>query len=562
MMRCLRVVPGQGARPPASAWVAALAAGCLALWLVVLLAAHDARARVERTATALRDNLELALADTLGIAHQDHALAGVPCRGVARQLREQGAYTAYVLDVELVARGMRYCSAVRGEMALPLDELLPWRPGLQYRLAAAGPGKGTALAVFSGTAPGQGVLVWVDGRYLADMVQSAGRLGFADIGIEVAGTRFMLGASKAAGADGADEAPGHGEAAGVPALVPRDTVWQGGDGIVDVRQLAGHPIAVVAGAPRSMIFHEGLKYLLLPPLAALLAALAACAWQSRRAARRSFAAELRRGLRQGEFVPYYQPLVDLESGLCTGVEVLARWQHPRRGLLEPDAFIPAIERQRLAVALTLCLIPQVLRDFAALAPVPAFHIAFNITAEHFDDAGFWADDSALFALLQANVTPVLEITERDAVSLAEPQRSAIQRAKARGIKLAVDDFGTGYCGLAYFKRFEVDFLKLDRLFVQAEPGDKVSGQIVDATLSFAYALDLAVVAEGIESEPQRALLAAKGVRLGQGYLFARPMTAAALREWLPARLEPAPPAPSSWRVHKPHDPAREVPLGA
>ncbi|WP_454724306.1 MULTISPECIES: EAL domain-containing protein [Cupriavidus] len=552
MMRCLRVVRGQGGAPPLAV-VAALLAASLTLWLALLLAAHDARARVERTATALRDNLELALADTLGIAHQDRALAGAPCRGVARQLQEQGAYTAYVFDVELVARGMRYCSAVRGDTALPLDELLPWRPGLQYRLAGAGPGKGTALAVFSGTAPGYGVLVWVDGRYLADMVQSAGRLGFPDLGIEVAGTRFML---------GADRAPGQGEAPGVPTLVPRDTVWQGTDGIVAVRQLAGHPIAVIASAPRSVILHEALKYLLLPPLAALLAALAACAWQSRRIARRSFAAELRRGLRLGEFVPYYQPLVDLESGLCTGVEVLARWQHPQRGLLAPDAFIPTIERQRLAVALTLCLIPQVLRDFAALAPVPAFHVALNITAEHFDDPGFWADDSALFALLQANVTPVLEITERDAVSLAEPQRSAIQRAKARGIKLAVDDFGTGYCGLAYFKRFEVDFLKLDRLFVQAEPGDKVSGQIVDATLSFAHALDLVVVAEGIESEPQRALLAAKGVRLGQGYLFARPMTAAALREWLPARLEPAPPAPSSWRIHKPYDPAREAPLDA
>ncbi|WP_420997497.1 EAL domain-containing protein [Cupriavidus sp. 30B13] len=546
MMRCWREMPGQdGARPLAPS--AALLGVCLALWLVLLMAAHDARARVERTSTALRDNLELALADTLGIAHQDRALAGAPCRGVARQLQEQGAYTAYVFDVELVARGMRYCSAVRGDIALPLDDLLPWRPGLQYRLAPAGPGKGTALAVFSGTTPGHGVLVWVDGRYLADMVQSAGRLGFPDIGLEVAGARFMLAA---------------GGAPGVPALIPRDTVWHGTGGIVDVRQLAGHPIAVIASAPRSVILHEGLKYLLLPPLAGLLAALAACAWQSRRAARRSFAAELRRGLRQGEFVPYYQPLVDLDSGLCMGVEVLARWHHPRRGLLAPEAFIPAIERQRLAVALTRCLIPQVLREFASLTLAPAFHIALNITAEHFDDAAFWADDSALFALLQANVTPVLEITERDAVTLAEHQRSAIQRAKARGIKLAVDDFGTGYCGLAYFKRFEVDFLKLDRLFVQAEPGDKVSEQIVEATLSFAQALDLAVVAEGIECERQRASLADKGVRLGQGYLFARPMTMDALREWLPSRLEPLPPAPPvpSWRSHKPHDPSREAVL--
>ncbi len=502
-----------------AAVLAALFAGGLMLWLIALLAAHDARARVERMSLAVRDNLELALADTLGIAYQDRALVGAPCRSVARQLQEQGAYTAYVRDVVLVARGMRYCSAVQGDIVLPLGELMHWQPGLQYRLAKPYHGGATALAVFLGTSPGNGVMVWVEGRYLVDMVQSAGKLGLPDIEIDVGGTRFMPNALDAAG-DGAG--------AGVIAGEQR--------GIVDIRQLAGHPITVIASAPRTLALQESLKYLALPPLVAGLAALAMFALHSRRAARRSFAAELQRGLRNGEFVPYYQPLVDLESGLCAGVEVLARWEHPQRGLLGPEQFIPAMEQQHLAVALTQHLIPRVLRDLGPLALPPAFHLAFNITNAHFDDAGFWAGDSPLFALLQANVTPVLEITERDAVSLVEPQRSAIQRAKARGIKLAVDDFGTGYCGLAYFKQFEVDFLKLDRIFVQADPADNVSSRIVDATINFAHALDLAVVAEGIECEGQRALLAAKGVRLGQGYHFAPPMTLAALRGWLPARL--------------------------
>ncbi|WP_100227875.1 EAL domain-containing protein [Cupriavidus basilensis] len=510
--------------------MAALLAAILALWLIALLAAHDARERVARMSSAVRDTLELALADTLGIIHQNRAVAGAPCRNVARQLQEQGAYTAYIRDVVLVARGLRYCSAARGEIAAPLGELLNWQPGLQYQLAKPQLGSGTALAVFFGTVPGSGVLVWVEGRYLADMVQSAGKLGFPDIEIEVAGTRFMLN-----GGEG-------GEPAGAPSLVRRDAAGQGAHGIVDIRPLAGHPIAVIASAPYSLVLHESLKYLVLPPLAAGIAALVVLGLHSRRAARRSFAAELQRGLRNGEFVPYYQPVVDLESGLCAGVEVLARWEHPRRGLLEPELFIPGIEQQHLAVALTLLLIPHVLRDLEPLALPPAFHLAFNVTNEHFDDAGFWAEDSPLFALLRANVTPVLEITERDAVSLAEHQRSAIQRAKARGIKLAVDDFGTGYCGLAYFKQFDVDFLKLDRIFVQADPGDKVSGQIVDVTINFAHALDLTVVAEGIECEAQRALLAGKGVRLGQGYHFARPMTRAGLREWLPAHLERGAPA--------------------
>ncbi|MGO4152990.1 EAL domain-containing protein [Cupriavidus sp. YAF13] len=535
MKRCLREEAGRaGARRPAV--LAALLATGLALWLSAMLAAHDARERVERMSSAVRDNLELALADTLDIAYRDRALAGAPCRGVARQLQEQVAYTAYIRDVVLVARGMRYCSAVRGEIATPLGELLNWRPGLQYHLAKPHRGSSMALAVFLGTVPGSGVLVWVEGRYLADMVQSAGKLGFPGIEIEVAGTRFML--SGGAG----DEMGDAGEPAVAPTLVRRDDAGQGAHGIVDIRPLAGHPITVIASAPHGLVLQKCLKYMVLPPLAAGIAALVVLGLHSRRAARRSVAADMQRGLRNGEFVPYYQPLVDLESGLCAGVEVLARWAHPRRGLLEAEHFIPAIEQQHLAVALTLNLIPRVLRDLESLALPPAFHLAFNVTSEHFDDAGFWAEDSPLFALLRANVTPVLEITERDAVSLVEHQRSAIQRAKARGIKLAVDDFGTGYCGLAYFKQFEVDFLKLDRIFVQADPGDKVSGQIVDVTINFAHALDLAVVAEGIECEAQRAWLAGKGVRLGQGYHFARPLTRAGLCEWLPAHLERGTPA--------------------
>ncbi|MGT2489907.1 EAL domain-containing protein [Cupriavidus basilensis] len=181
---------------------------------------------------------------------------------------------------------------------------------------------------------------------------------------------------------------------------------------------------------------------------------------------------------------------------------------------------------------------------------PAFHLAFNITSEHFDDVGFWADDAPLFALLRANITPVLEITERDAVSLVEHQRSAIQRAKARGIKLAVDDFGTGYCGLAYFKQFEVDFLKLDRIFVQADQDDKVSGQIVDVTLNFAHALDLAVVAEGIECEAQRAQWPARACAWGEGYSL-RAADDAGCRcatgvPGAPRNASPPPPRPA-WR---------------
>lgn len=151
-----------------------------------------------------------------------------------------------------------------------------------------------------------------------------------------------------------------------------------------------------------------------------------------RTLRKSSATDVRRGLRNGEFIPYYQPVIDLELGACLGVEVLTRWQHPRRGLLEPGAFISVIEQRRMAVALTRTLIPQVVRDLSQLTLPPTFHVAFNVTGEHFADRAFWADDSPVFDLLSANVTPLLEInrTQCDCAERAPAQRS--QACKGAG----------------------------------------------------------------------------------------------------------------------------------
>ncbi|WP_051974599.1 EAL domain-containing protein [Cupriavidus necator] len=124
--------------------------------------------------------------------------------------------------------------------------------------------------------------------------------------------------------------------------------------------------------------------------------------------------------------------------------------------------------------------------------------------------------------------------------LSEPQRSEVKRAKARGLKLAIDDFGTGYCSLAYFKTFDLDVIKLDQSYVQAGSGDRVSTKVIDVIVEFARALDLTVIAEGVETEDQRARLITKGIRLAQGYLFGRPMALSSLRPWLGERAHGVP----------------------
>ena len=247
--------------------------------------------------------------------------------------------------------------------------------------------------------------------------------------------------------------------------------------------------------------------------------------------------DLRRAIDRQEFVLHYQPVVDLRLGRILGFEALVRWQHPTRGLLSPAGFIPAAEATGLIVPIGRWVLEEACRQAHAwqLATLtePPLTMSANLSARELREPGLI--EGVADILERTGVDPatiVLEITETSMVEDADGAIATLRALKALGVRLAIDDFGTGYSSLSYLRRLPVDVLKLDRSFVvPSGRGDRESA-LVDAVFRLGRSLGLVTIAEGIEDAEQRDRLISLGCRVGQGYLFARPMAEPAALEFL------------------------------
>ncbi len=250
------------------------------------------------------------------------------------------------------------------------------------------------------------------------------------------------------------------------------------------------------------------------------------------ATRRSrIANELRGAIAGGQFRLFYQPILDLATGEVVKAEALLRWQHPELGLVGPADFIPVAEQTGEILAIGQWVFEEVLRQLATwdAAGMPPVRVGINRSPVEFRQSGdvlaSWPARLAEHGLCGQRL--VVEITEGLLVELGDTVRDQFERLQRMGIALSLDDFGTGYSSLAYLRKFDVDFLKIDRAFVQGVAPGADDLALCEAIIVMAQKLGIEVVAEGIETEDQRALLAAAGCRLGQGFLFSRPLPAEA-----------------------------------
>ncbi|MET0416274.1 MAG: EAL domain-containing protein [Actinoplanes sp.] len=244
--------------------------------------------------------------------------------------------------------------------------------------------------------------------------------------------------------------------------------------------------------------------------------------------------DLERALADNEFLVVYQPIVDLPSGLVIGVEALARRQHPTRGLLGPDTFIAHAERTGLIVPLgaevlrIACLeVAGWHRDIPAASQV---RVSVNLSARQFQEPGLL--DTVRSALAESAIEPgrlVLEITESMLMQDIEATIVTLHQLRDLGVRIAIDDFGTGYSSLSYLRRFPIDILKIDKAFIDGITIDRDDATLAQAVVGLGQALSLQTVAEGIESADQKALLSELGCTYGQGYLFAKPGSAAEIQ---------------------------------
>ncbi|SCG60266.1 putative bifunctional diguanylate cyclase/phosphodiesterase [Micromonospora coxensis] len=240
--------------------------------------------------------------------------------------------------------------------------------------------------------------------------------------------------------------------------------------------------------------------------------------------------ELPRAVADQEFTVNFQPIVDLGTGEVTGAEALARWHHPTHGMIDPLRFLEAVERSGLLPAFAEAILDQAL--LAAVSWRTAgfdLPVSVNVSPRSLLDARF---PGAVLARLRAHDLPpdrlVLELTETLTLSQLDVVDRVLSRLRDAGVRLALDDFGTGYSSLSLLSRIPVHELKIDRSFVTAMEGSTEAAAVIRSTLDLGRSLDLTVVAEGVESEPQRRALWELGCAAGQGHLFARPLPAGTL----------------------------------
>ena len=240
--------------------------------------------------------------------------------------------------------------------------------------------------------------------------------------------------------------------------------------------------------------------------------------------------ELRRGLERREIVPYYQPIVQLDTGHLIGFEVLARWRHPDRGLLGPDQFLPMAEETGLIGEVGAAVLRSSLSQLGQWrVRLPRFAnltVSVNVSGRQLMSSAFHGMVSE--ALAESGLTADslwLEITESALMSDVKAATVALRELRSLGLHLAVDDFGTGYSSLTYLKRFPVEAIKVDRSFVSGLGIDPEDTTIVEAVVKLGHSLGLVVVAEGVETPLQLARLREISCDHGQGYVFGRPRPA-------------------------------------
>jgi len=236
-------------------------------------------------------------------------------------------------------------------------------------------------------------------------------------------------------------------------------------------------------------------------------------------------AEIEAALIADEFVPYYQPIIDMKTGRLLGTEVLVRWRKPDGTIVAPGMFIPLVESSGFILDLTRSLMRQVRNEVGTvMGGRPNMYVTFNIAPRHFAESAVLNDVGSIFEGSPVSLSQiVLEITERFEIENLAATRRVIAALQGLGCRVALDDVGTGHNGLSYILKLGVDIIKIDRLFVEALKNERHAQAIVETLVTLARDLRMQIVAEGVERIDQVEYLREHGITAGQGYLFAPPL---------------------------------------
>lgn len=442
--------------------------------------------------------------------------AGDPCEQLMLQLALEAAAAPYVRTINVVDGDYVSCSSVHGTQTIQLGAYLNdiRRESGGSWMAVVGttpmvPGR-QALLVGEPAPGGRTVMAVVDNRYLLDLMRAAAPPGmFSQVELRFAQSPPLYEMRSGTTADSG--------------RLRADVRKATDNGTFELR------IYGQRARDRETLIGLLVRY---TPWAAALAAL--LVWLVRRLqqSRSSRREQLLRGIRANEFHVEYQPIYGVNVGHCDGVEALLRWVRPGIGMVRADEFVAAAEEAHVVITLTQHLLKLVARDLAKMDVPPGFHVGINFAPEHLSSAQMIDDVRTLLSAIGENGPRiVVEITERTLIRNTDQAQKNLETLRAEGVLVAIDDFGTGYCSLTYLERFPFDLLKIDRGFVLTIDPQGARAVVLDSIIDLASSLGAQLVAEGVETLAQFDYLRARGVAYIQGYLYARPMTAEAFREW-------------------------------
>ncbi|HBK4769937.1 TPA: cyclic di-GMP phosphodiesterase [Serratia liquefaciens] len=448
-------------------------------------------------------------ADTLNdlttIMQQLMPLIDRPCSASQPDITYQAAFHSGVRTFMLVKNGFAYCSSATGEMMLALKNIYPEidpHQSLDLKLQ-----QGTPLV------PGKpAVAVWLRQPGKED----TGVLATLDIAL----MPYQLFTSRP------ERAPA------IAIILGDRALTSFSPNLMPVNQLPNEKAdrISIAGTPMTILFYNqkltpnDIRLTLMGSLVLSLMISVLCYYML--LLRQSPERALMRGIKRNEFFIEYQPVFHTQSGTIGGLEALIRWQHPIEGRIPPDLFIPYAESEGLIVPLTRHLFRLIAEDAPKLATAlpQGAKLGLNISPSHLSAPSFHHDVYELLAQLPGDYfTLVFEITERGMVeegnALAE-----FDWLHQQGIEIAIDDFGTGHSALIYLERFSMDYLKIDRGFVNSIGQDTVTAPVLDAVISLAKKLKMQTVAEGVETAEQVSFLQEQDVNFMQGYYYSRPLS--------------------------------------
>jgi sensor c-di-GMP phosphodiesterase-like protein len=443
---------------------------------------------------------------------QANQLAGRPCPEVDGQLMLLQHAAPYVRAIVLVHDGSTYCTSIGIARGRPPLALFVPGGSTSHRIGLVSgtpvyPGR-PVLAVFDAVSPRDGVLYLIEGAYIADLLAraqgSANRSATLSVGpgTLTSNNSFVSGNG------------------GTPAGA---FVLDKGNGMR----------VVVAGQIPS-------DHLALTVLAALLCGVAMTAtillaYSAGFTPRQRVLRQVKVGLRRAEFFVVYQPIVDVRTEVWVGAEALVRWQHPRWGVIAPDAFIRHVETSPIVAPFTDFVLRTALAQLGTLGLPDNFHLTVNLAPYHMELPSFPRDICEALDEQHTTLNVVLEITERGLLASEDTIIDGIARLKAKGVRFAVDDFGTEHSNLALLQRLHFDYIKIDRRFIQG--WTDADQQLIKGIQHLATILGTSVVAEGVDRLAQHNALQKIGIPFAQGYLYHQPTESAAFFDGYLASVE-------------------------